>query len=179
MGNLISIHGNDVYRLASILRFFAKRVIVKSSNLDLAGFQEEIYKTPTSMEFCAEYIIDNQFDRNFKGIIIETYHDLSNVEICIPNNLDNFVSVISDDSKPIELLNDLLRKIKVYGYEKEFGFYSTGKIIMLGFSMLSLDSEMDEAMEKSQQNLMFLRNEWVKSRRLDFSAGIGAFGLII
>jgi len=179
MGNFMSLHGNDVYRLASILRFFAKRVIVKSSNLDLTGFQEKIYTTPVSMEFCAEYIIDNQFDRNFKGIIIETYHDLSNVEIFIPNNLDNFVSVISDDSKPLDFLNALLRKIKVYGYEKEFGFYSTGKIIMLGFSMLTLNSEIDIIMEKSQHNLMFIRNEWVKSGRLHYTSGIGAFGLII
>jgi hypothetical protein len=168
MGNLVSLHGNDVTRLTTILKFFAKKITV------ISNFGDHVFDK-SNMEECATYIIDNGPYEEFRGIIVETYPDLRR------NSNEAKITIANTENDYEEATNSLnlnLEKLKVYGYEKEFKFFVSKKSIMLGFSLVTLDRKVEEA-DQNQLILMELRDKWVREGRLPYTSGVGAFGIIL
>jgi len=161
MGNLISLHNNDLHRLHNILNFFCKHVILKTSTT---------YESNINLE-TTKLIIESIENDTFEFLKIILHDDIILTE--------NSNTIFLDKNSSFYIFNEIIKSLNIYDYEKEFKFFNTETQIMLSFSLLKLESNSDEEMDEMHLCLMKLRNNWIKKGRLPVNASLGTFGIII
>jgi SAM-dependent methyltransferase len=73
MGNLVSLHKNDFDRIYAFLRFFGKKIILRTSEGYI--FYKNDDKTCSLKDF-TESIIDNIYKGSFEHLVIEIFEDI-------------------------------------------------------------------------------------------------------
>lgn len=161
MGNLISLHNNDLHRLHTILNFFCRSLILKTSTT---------YESNVNLE-TVKLIIESIENDTFESLKIILYDDI------ILNENSNIIVLEKDSS--FYIFNEIIKSLRIYEYEKEFKFFNTENQIVLSFSLVKLEDNSDEEIDEMHLCLTKLRNNWIKKGRLPINAGLGTFGIII
>jgi len=164
MGNISSIYGYTQEKLLDYLKFFGKKILVKTiveKNQNIFEFEKKDF------EECAKLIDESIINKSFEYIEIETYKDIGGETIFIDKNMT------------FDKFDFILQKLKISNYEKDFKFFHDKNRLMLSFSIFSLLEDDDEIMDRLQLVLMGLRNIWVDEGRLNGITGVGMFGITI
>jgi hypothetical protein len=96
MGNLVSLHKNDFDRIYDFLRFFGKKIILRTSKGYI--FYKNDDKTCSLKDF-TESIIDNIYKGSFEHLVIEIFEDIKSLvghRISLSKLKESLTTIIQD-----------------------------------------------------------------------------------
>ena len=174
MGNLVSLHKNDFDRIYAFLRFFGKKIILRTSEGYI--FYKNDDKTCSLKDF-TESIIDNIYKGSFEHLVIEIFEDIESKDFNDFNDSKEYI-FIDKDSYELEFKNSI-NNLELKDFETYFNFsLCDDQIIITSTYLSSLDFDNVE-MEIKQKVLINFRNKWIREGRIDPLIGVGTFGIIL